>query len=154
MYEAWAHDPSSVHASWDAYFRYTVDENLRIWLLYLSLGEERTRLLHLWAIQQTQMRLLWPPWVVPCLAWEVELQVQRSLMHILQFRGPSGPTRWKNCPVGKNIIAVAFFRCEATWLPRLTPWGWTTWKEKRRKRWSFGLSLLTKRYIHDVIHLS
>ena len=22
MYEAWAHDPSSVHASWDAYFRY------------------------------------------------------------------------------------------------------------------------------------
>ena len=24
MYEAWAHDPSSVHASWDAYFRYTV----------------------------------------------------------------------------------------------------------------------------------
>ena len=23
MYEAWAHDPSSVHASWDAYFRFS-----------------------------------------------------------------------------------------------------------------------------------
>ena len=56
-----------------------------------------------------------------------------------------------NCPSKKkSIVAVAFFRCEATWLPRLTPWGWTTWKEKRRKRWSFGPSLLTKRYIHDV----
>ena len=26
MYEAWAHDPSSVHASWDAYFRYMLQD--------------------------------------------------------------------------------------------------------------------------------
>ena len=25
MYEAWAHDPKSVHPSWDSYFRYLVD---------------------------------------------------------------------------------------------------------------------------------
>ena len=24
MYEAWAHDPKSVHPSWDSYFRYLV----------------------------------------------------------------------------------------------------------------------------------
>merc|ERR1712172_166188 len=72
----------------------------------LTSGEEHTKLLHPWATPPTQMRLPLPPWEEPCLAWVAELPVLRSLMHILRFRGPSGP-----------------IRCEATWPPRLIPLG-------------------------------
>ena len=119
MYEAWAHDPSSVHASWDSYFRYTVlnsrsDSCVSRGGAYQappSLGN---------TTNPNEIALASMGGSMPGMGGgapsaeiiEAHLAVQGTIRSYQVNRFPQ-----------KNIVTVAFPRCEAIWLPRSIPWG-------------------------------
>ena len=62
MYEAWAHDPSSVHASWDAYFRFSHTKKNLLGIMMLI---QRRSLPGATILGQHHT----PQWDCPCLPW-------------------------------------------------------------------------------------